>query len=141
MPTSTKTESFCERTQELLNTLHTRVQSVKATIKQLPEKSEQTLNVALSKVRTDAQSAEVRVSKVLTDLKLQAEHKAKETTAVISDWKKRREISSLNKRANRVELYAEDAIDDALWMIARAEEAVLEAALARVDAESVNATP
>jgi len=47
-----------------------------------------------------------------------------------------RGVRKLNSRADRAEIYAEDAIDYAVASIDEPEEAVLEAVVARIDADA-----
>jgi hypothetical protein len=49
----------------------------------------------------------------------------------------KRETRKLNARADRAETYAADAVDDAAARIDEAEEAILYAAVARLDAAAV----
>jgi hypothetical protein len=58
-----------------------------------------------------------------------------ETKEAVKDWKAKRETKKLNSRADRAEEYAADSIDYAIAAIDQAEEAILDAVIARCDAD------
>ena len=73
---------------------------------------------------------------IRSNIKARAEEKMHETKEAVSEWKTKREIRKLNARADRDEAYAADATDFAVASIAEAELAVLDAVVARLDADA-----
>jgi hypothetical protein len=53
----------------------------------------------------------------------------------VNAWKAKRETRQLKARADRAEAHAADAVDFALATIDEAEEAILDAVVARIDAD------
>ncbi len=57
-----------------------------------------------------------------------------ESKETIADWKAKREVKKLNSRADHSAQYAAEAIDFAVAAIDQAEDAIVEAFVARADA-------
>jgi hypothetical protein len=87
------------------------------------------------RARAKLQAQKQHIEKTRADLKAWGEQKKAETQALIRDWKAKREAKKLNARADRAEAYAEAAVAAALACINEAEEAIFEAALARMEAD------
>lgn len=64
-----------------------------------------------------------------------AEEKQAEVQSKVEEWKVKREIGELNRRAERAENYAASVVVVAMAAIDEAEEAILEAMAARLDAD------
>jgi len=62
-----------------------------------------------------------------------------ETRTKINEWKAKQEIARLQNRADRAEIYAAASMDIAAAAVHDAEEAALEAWIARLDANSADA--
>jgi chromosome segregation ATPase len=131
-----KVDQFCDKLRDRLNTIEGRLQSVKTNMKALPEQAEEALRDKLESARTKLQAQKERVEQTRANLKARAQQKMAETKEAVSEWKAKRETRKLNARTDRAEAFAADAIDDAVASIAQAEEAILDAVVARIDADA-----
>jgi hypothetical protein len=129
-------DQFCDKLREQLNGLEGRFQAVKTSVQDLSAKAEKSVREKLDQARTKIQAQKERVEKARVDLKTRAEQKLAEGKEAINEWKAKREVRKLNTRAERAEAYAEAAIVLALASIDEAEEAVLDAVAARMDADT-----
>jgi len=107
-------------------------------VQALPAKAEKALQQKLAEARTKVEAHKQRVEKARADLKVWADQKAAETKEAISEWKAKHEARKLNARSERAEAYAEAAVVLALASIDEAEEAILDAAAARMDADKAH---
>jgi hypothetical protein len=124
--------------QDRLDAVEGRLQSIKTHIRALHGQTEKALRDQLNAVRARVQTQKERVEQVRAELKARAQQKMEETKEAVNEWKAKRETRKLNTRADRAETYATDAIDDAAARIDEAEEAILYAAVARLDADVVS---
>ncbi len=112
--------------QENKAKLEARIETAKAETK----KRGQTFN-------TRVQSMEAKTSEHWTELKQNFENKIKKIKQEVDERKDSRDLKRAQKRADRAENNAEGAVFFALYSIAEAEVAVLEAVEARVFASSL----
>jgi hypothetical protein len=133
---SARVDKFCDGLRDRLNAVEARVESVKANVKALPGKAEKAMQDTVDEARTKLRAQKEHIEKNRADLKAWGEQKKAETQATIREWKQKREAKKLNARADRAEEYAGAAIAVALATIDEAEEAMFEAALARMDADT-----
>jgi uncharacterized protein (DUF342 family) len=134
---SANVDQFRDRLRERLNTIERRLQSVKTNIQALSEQAEKDLRDKLEAARTKVQAQKERIERTRANLKAQAQQKMDESKEAVSEWQAKRETRKLNARADGAETYAADAIDNAAASIDEAEEAILYAAVARLDADTV----
>jgi hypothetical protein len=133
---SERVNKFCDGLKERLGALEKLVQSVKANVQALPGKAEKAVQDKANEARAKLRTQKERLDKTRADLKAWGEQKKAETETMIREWKTKREVKKLNARAARAEEYAEAAMFLALANIDEAEEAVLDAVAARLDAEA-----
>lgn len=100
-------------------------------------KTEGAVQAKLDEAKTAGAAAKQKAVDAKNNLKDLAEEKKLETEAEIAGWKAGRELKKLEKRAERAENYAENCIEVALYYIADAEEAILEAVSAQMDVDAV----
>jgi hypothetical protein len=81
--------------------------------------------------------ARAKVTAAEADVKKWMEERKASTDAKIAEWKTKREVAHLKSRADNAETYAAAAAVIALASVDEAEQAALEAWLARKDVESV----
>ena len=132
---SKRIDGFCNDLRDGLNAVEARLATFKNDLQSLPKKGEQALHASLEEVRKQITFGKEQVTKMQQSMTMRAEHKIAETKEAIDDWKSKKEIGKLDKRAERSESHAESAVEDALAMVRSAEEAILEAAIARSDAD------
>jgi len=133
---SAAVDQFCDQLRVRLNALEGQFQAVKADLQALPAQAEKTLRQKLGEARTKLQAEKERVEQARANLKARAQQKIAETREAINQWKAKHETRKLQARADWAEAYAADAICNAIAGIDEAEEAILDAAVARMEADS-----
>jgi hypothetical protein len=133
---SATVDQFCDRLRDQLNAIEGRLQSVKTNISGMSEQAEKTLRGKLEEARTKMQAQKEPVEQTRANLKARAQQKIAETKEAITEWKARRETRKLKARAEQAEVYAADAIYHAMASIDEAEEAILDAVIAGIDADA-----
>ena len=137
---SERIDQFCENLRMKLTSLDKNMQQLKATIDSKAQTAEQEVRTRLDAVRnriaqdrTKLETAQADVQKWVDDFKLASNEK-------IAEWKAKREKAKLRSRADNAERYAVAAALVALGAVDAAEQATLEAWLARKDAETADKT-
>jgi hypothetical protein len=133
---SAKVDQFCDKLRDRLDSIEGRVESFKTNVQTLPERTEKTVRTQLDQARMKVQDQKDRFEQTRANLKARAEQKVADTKEAVSEWKAKHETRKLNARAERSEAYAADAIDFALASLDEAEEAILDAVVARLDADA-----
>jgi DNA anti-recombination protein RmuC len=136
---SAKVDKFCENLKERLNTLDTRLSAAKTSVQALPGKAEKAVRDQYEKVHRKVQSQKERIDQLRSKLKTGAERKLAETKESVAQLKAKREAQLLNARAEGAESYAAYSVEYAAAAIDEAEEAILDAVIARLDADEVAA--
>ena len=134
---SAKVDQFCDKLRDQLNAIEGRIKSVKANMQTLPKQAEKAVRDKLNEARSKLQAQKGRVDQARANLKAGAQQKFVETKEAVSEWKAKHEARKLNARADWAEAYAADAIYNAVASIDEAEEAILDAVVARSDADAV----
>ena len=137
---SERIDQFCENLRIKLTSIDKKMQQLKAKIDSKAQTAEQEVRTRLDVVknriaqdRTKLETAQADVKKWVDDFKLASNEK-------IAEWKAKREKAKLQSRAENAERYAIAAAVVALAAVDEAEQAALEAWLARKDAETVDET-
>jgi light-regulated signal transduction histidine kinase (bacteriophytochrome) len=137
---SERIDQFCENLRMKLTSLDKNMQQLKATIDSEAQTAEQevrtqldTIKNRLAQDRTKLETAQADVKRWVDDFKLASNEK-------IAEWKAKREKAKLRSRAENAERYAVAAAFVALAAVDAAEQADLEAWLARKDAETADET-
>ena len=133
---SAKVDQFCDNLRDRLNFMDGRLQSVKTNLEGLPEQAEKAVRAKLDQARTKLRAHKESAEQTLANLKARAQQKVAETKEAVSEWKAKREIRKLQARAERAEAYAADAVAYVLATLDEAEEAILDAVVARMDADA-----
>ncbi len=133
---SARTDQFCGTLRDRLSKVEGQLKTMGTNIQALPEQGEKALREKVDETRRKLQAEKDRVNTIRSNIKARAEEKMHETKEAVSEWKTKREIRKLNARADRDEAYAADATDFAVASIAEAELAVLDAVVARLDADA-----
>jgi light-regulated signal transduction histidine kinase (bacteriophytochrome) len=137
---SERIDQFCENLRMKLTSLDETMQQLKATIDSKAQTAEQEVRTRLDAVknriaqdRTKLETAQADVKKWVDEFKLASNEK-------IAEWKAKREKAKLRSRAENAERYGVAAAVVALAAVDAAEQAGLEAWLARKDAETADET-
>lgn len=133
---SANIDQFCNRLRDGLEAVEVRLQAIKANIRTLPGKAEKVLFEELAAAHRKVDGQVVKAEQTRNGIKAWAAMKVAETQEEIGDWKAKQETKKLSARSNRAESYAADAIIFAGIAVDEAGAAILEAAVARRDADA-----
>ena len=128
-------DQFCERLRLKLTNVNSNMEGLKAKIDGKAQSAEQDVRTHLDNVKTRIEQGRAKVSAAQADMKNWLEERKAVTSDKIAEWKAKREIGKLQSRADNAERYAAAAIDVAVATVDEAEQASLEAWLARQDAD------
>ena len=131
-----KVNQFCDGLRNRFHAVEERLAAVKTNMQAVAKEGDKALHEKLDAARRQLQAQKERVEKTQEKLKAGFRQKMTETKEAVNEWKAKREVQKLNVRADRAEAYAADAIDFALATINEAEEAMLDAVVARMDADA-----
>jgi hypothetical protein len=134
---SERIDKFCQNLQTRLNDLESRALALKASLKSAPEQAEETLHRQMDQLQKKIDGQKKAANKARTDMQNWFEQKKSEGKATIEQWKTKHEAKKLERRAERAEEYALASILVAVGTIDEAEQALLEAIAARIDADAV----
>ncbi|MEE3716759.1 hypothetical protein V2H45_08375 [Tumidithrix elongata RA019] len=133
---SEKIDSFANIFRGKLNDIDDRLSSVKATIESAAEETQSTIESKLNEVKAKLEKKKDEFATYRTKLAELAAEKQAEVKSKVEEWKTKQEFEELNRRADRAEHYAASGIIVAMATIDEAEEAILEAIAARLDADN-----
>ena len=132
-------DQFCEDLRLKLTNIDSGLGGLKAKIEGKAQNAEQEARSQLERVQKRVEQDRTKVSAAQTELKNWVEERKTATRDKIAEWKTKLETSKLQNRADKAERYAAATIVVALAAADEAEQAALEAWLARQDASSVQA--
>jgi hypothetical protein len=133
---SAKVDEFCDKLRDRLNAIEGKLQSVKADVQALPGQAEKILRGKLDEARAGLQAQKAHIEQTRSNLQAWAKQKIAETKETVAQWQAKRDVQKLNSRADRAEEYAIAAVAFAAAMIDEAETAVLDAVVARREADA-----
>ncbi len=116
-----------------------RLDSLKTKIEEKAQYADQDVRAHLDQLEKRIGQDRSKISAAQTLAKEWAESQKNATAAKIAGWKAKRDIGALQNRADRAERYAAAEIDIALAAVDDAEQAALEAWLARRDVNAAEA--
>ena len=133
--TSKRVDQFCDQLRDKLNGIEDRVNDFKAKIasdreatKAAIDKEVDVASTALQKIKDDAEAARAR-------MKAQVHEQKADTEDLIAEWKRRRDVEKLERRAEDAEAYAAWSVIVAAGAIDEADLATMQAIAARLDVE------
>lgn len=132
---SARVDQFCDKLRDRLNAIEAWAKSAQADAKDKAGHAEKVLLAKLEDARIKMQSTKEFAEKTRANLMARAQQKIAETKEAIAEWKAKHDAQKLNARADRAEAYAADAIFMAVASIDEAEVAILDALVARNDAD------
>jgi hypothetical protein len=136
---SAEGDQFSDKLRDRLNAIEERLQAFMKDMQAFPEQAEKALRGKLDEARTRFEAQKERIEQTRVNFNARIHQKITETSQAISEWKARGDARRLNARADWAEAHAVNAIALALASIDEAEEAVLEAVVARMDADAAQA--
>jgi predicted nucleic acid-binding Zn-ribbon protein len=132
-------DQFCEDLRQKLTTADSGLDGLKTKINGEAAHVEQDVQSHLDRVQKRVEQGRVKITAAQADIKAWADEKKAATSDKIAEWKAKRELSKLQGRADKAERYAAAASAVAVAAFDEAEEASLEAWLARRDANAAQA--
>lgn len=130
---------FTEDLRLKLANIESGFDALKAKIDSKAEHSEQDVRKYLDEVRHRIKQGEAKVTAAQSEMKHWVEEHKNATREKIAEWRAKRETTKLQKRADKAEQYSAAAIVLAAAALDEAERSVLEAWLARHDADVATA--
>jgi predicted nucleic acid-binding Zn-ribbon protein len=132
-------DQFCENLRIKLTSIDNNMESLKAKIDSKARTAEQDVQSHLDGVKKRVEQERTKVAAAQADIKKWVDERKATAGEKIADWKAKREVAKLQGRADGAERYAAAAAVVALAMVDEAEQASLEAWLARKDADNAAA--
>jgi predicted nucleic acid-binding Zn-ribbon protein len=137
---SERIDKFCENLRLKFTSVDNNMGSLKAKIDAKARTAEQDVQSHLDGVKKRIEQDRAKVTAAQADIKKWVEERKATAGEKIAEWKTKRETAKLQSRATGAERYAAAAAVVALAAVDEAEQASLEAWLARKDADSGLAT-
>lgn len=128
-------DSFTNGLRDRLNGIDARLSSLKSTIESAPKETQAAIETKLHEVKANLDTKRHEFAIYRANLQELAEEKGTEIQAMVEEWKTTREVGELNRRAERAERYAGSCVLVSMAAVDEAEEAILEAITARLDAD------
>ena len=131
---SIQVDQFCDKLRDRLNAVEGRLRGFETDMQGFSEQAEKSLREKLAEARTKLEAQKDHIEQTRVQFKARIHQMVTETSQAINEWKPKGEARRLNARADWAEAQAVDAIALALASIDEAEEAILQAVVARMDA-------
>jgi predicted nucleic acid-binding Zn-ribbon protein len=127
-------DQFCEDLRQKLTMTDSGLEGLRTKISAKATHVEQDVQSHLDRAHERIEQGRARVTAAQTDMKNWVEERKAFTRERIAEWKQKRDLGKLQSRADSAERYAAAAVDVAVAAMDEAEQASLEAWLAREDA-------
>jgi len=134
-------DQFCEDLRVKLTNIDNNMNALKSKVGGEARQAEQEVRKHLDKLQTQITRERAKLSAAQAELKKWADEKEAATDKMVAEWKAKHDANRLKSRADRAERYAAAAMVVAMAALDEAENASLQAWLARRDAESVQSKP
>jgi hypothetical protein len=128
-------DQFCESLRLKLTNVDSNMDALKTKIDGRAQNVEQEVRSHLDAAKKRIDQGHAKVAAAQADMRNWAEERKAATSDRIAEWKAKLETAKLKGRADRAESYAAAAADVAVAAVDEAEQASLEAWLARRDAD------
>ena len=129
-------DQFCEDLRVKLTNIDGRFTSLTSKIDSKAQDAEREVRSQLDQARKRSEQNRAEILAAQARVKDWAESRKTATTEKIAEWKAKRDTNKLQSRADEAERYATAAIAIAMAAVDEAEQAALEAWLARQEANS-----
>lgn len=133
-------DQFCENLRVKLTAIDGNMQALKTKIDNKAQTVENDVQAQLGAVKKRIEQDHKKVSAAQTEIKKWVEERKSATDEKVAQWKVKREKAQLQRRADEAEGYATAAAVVAMAAVDEAEQAALEAWLARRNAEEAAST-
>ena len=129
-------DQLCENLRQKLTMAESGIEGLKTKINAKATHVEEDVQSHLDRVHKRIEQGHAKVVAANAEMKAWVDQRKTNTSEKIAVWKTKHEIAKLQGRADGAERYAASTIDVAVAAIDEAEQASLEAWLARQDADS-----
>jgi len=137
---SERIDQFCESLRVKLTHIDENLQGLKAKIDTEAKDADQVVRTHLASVKKRIEQGRAKATAAQNDMKKWLDERKATTDEKVAEWKAKLDQAKLRSRADSAKLYASAAALMASAAIDEAEQAALEAWLARKDAESAKQT-
>jgi chromosome segregation ATPase len=139
--TTKSTSQLKAKLQEQLEKAKQRLDGAKKEIASLREADKESIRKMAADVHQRIDNQQAQAQKVRDEADSWIKDKKQHTDEVIASWRQKRQINHLERRAEKAEEYAVNAVVVAMLDADDAEIAVLDALDARLDADAAAASP
>jgi uncharacterized membrane protein len=133
---SVQVDKFCDDLRQKLNSIDERITAMKADANGKARQSQQAVKTLLDSVQKRIDARQAAVDGAKAKVTAWAEEKKAKFDGKVSEWKEKGEARRLVARSELAESYAAGMFDLAVAAADEAELALLEASLARLDAQA-----
>jgi archaellum component FlaC len=133
-------DRFCENLRVKLTSIDNEMQSLKAKIDEKVKTAGQDAQTQLNAVKKRIEQERAEVAAAQNDMKKWMEERKSASTEKIAEWKAKFEKAKLQSYADSAERYAAGATIVAMAAVDQAQEAALEAWLARKEADNAQSS-
>jgi hypothetical protein len=133
---SERIDQFCDNLRVKLTSMDNKLRALKAAIDAKSKTAEQEVRAHLDALTKRIERDRAKANSAQNEAKKWVEERKAATKEKLAEWKTKREKANLQNRADGAERYASAAALVALAAVDEAEQAALEAWLARKDADS-----
>ena len=137
---SDKVDKFCEALRVNLTRVEDCIAKVGENLKSASKTAEEEVKSKLDGLKAAHENNVDKILEAKTKIEARVAEKKAEINSTVREWKKNREISKLESRADAAEAYAAFAVEFAMAAAVEADIASLEAVAARIDAEQAVAS-
>ena len=130
------TSELKQKLQKHLEDAKQRLEQVKQDVANLHEEDKEAIRKKSAEIQQRIKGQQDRAQQLRDQVSSWMRDKKQQTDDQIKSWRQKREIKHLQKRADRAEEYAINAVMMAMWDADEAEVAVLDALDARLDADA-----
>ncbi len=128
------TDELKQKLQQHVEVARKKLDDLKQDLASLREEDQEALRQKSEEIHKQVEAHKERSRQLRADLESWEREKVSHTKEAVASWRQRREIKKLQTRADRAEDYAVNAIVIAAIDADEAEDAVLDAVAARIDA-------
>jgi len=132
-----RVDKVCDDLRDRLNMAESRLEGAKARVEAAKTAGQARIQASLEEAQAKMEVGRQHVIEAQAKMRSAVQEKRTETQGHVDDWKTRRELHKLERRADRAEDNAAWAVAVAVGAIESADVAVLQAVATRIDAETV----
>jgi TolA-binding protein len=131
-------EALKQKLEKQIDTARAKLDAMKREITDIHDEDLATLSQHQDQIRTRLDQQRSRAQQLQDDIASWKNEKVSHTKEAVASWKQKREVRKLEARADRAESYAIDMVTYAALDFEQAEQAVLDALAARLEANAAS---